>query len=272
MTLENEIEVYDKAKVSSDAGEIELWDQIIFPVVIRKRQIQLIIDAIEQAKPRKILDFGCGAGWISKILSSKGYDVTGIDASSWLIKNAMKASHETHFLVGDCMALPFKENVFDFVIGMGILHHLDANKALAECFRVSNINATVLFMEPNELNPLAALGRKFMPADTYSKNQKPFTPRGFKMAFKKQGWALKYFGYFFPYSFSIAYLLRKVRNRKVLNFLKFIAPLITVSEKKIERIRLLNQLSWTLVVIAKKLPGMEKEFGENQEDYSCGQI
>lgn len=267
MTLKNEIEVFGKAKVSIDTGETELWDQIIFPEVIRKRQIRLIIDAIEQAKPRKILDLGCGAGWISKILSSKGYDITGIDTSSWLIKNAMKASHETHFLVGDCMALPFKENVFDFVIGMGILHHLDANKALAECFRVSNRNATVLFMEPNELNPLAALGRKFMPADTYSKNQKPFTPRGFKMAFKKQGWALKYFGYFFPYSFSIAYLSRKVRNRKVLNFLKFIAPLITASEKKIERIRLLNQMSWTLVVIATKLPGMMEEFNEDHGAY-----
>ena len=97
-----------------------------------------------------------------------------------------------------------------------------------------------------------------MPADTYSKSQKPFTPKGLKMTLNKQQWVIKYFGYFFPYSFSIAFLLRKVRNRQVLNFLKYIAPLIIASEKKLERIKLLNQLSWSLVVIAKRINSDEK--------------
>jgi len=42
MGLKDEIEAYEKAEVSLDTGEIEFWDHVIFPNVIRKRQIRLI--------------------------------------------------------------------------------------------------------------------------------------------------------------------------------------------------------------------------------------
>ena len=113
MGLKDEIEAYEKAEVSIDTGEIELWDHIIFPNVIRKRQIELIFDLIEQTKTNKILDLGCGGGWLSKILSSRGYNVTGIDASAPLINAARKSCAEAKFIVGDCMRLPFPDQSFD---------------------------------------------------------------------------------------------------------------------------------------------------------------
>lgn len=64
MTLENEIEMYDRAEVSDDTGEIELWDKVIFPNIIRKREMKIIFDVIESVKPRTILDIGCGGGLV----------------------------------------------------------------------------------------------------------------------------------------------------------------------------------------------------------------
>ena len=57
MTLENEIEMYDGAEVSEDTGGIELWDKVIVPNIIRKREMKIIFDVIVSAKPRTILGF-----------------------------------------------------------------------------------------------------------------------------------------------------------------------------------------------------------------------
>jgi cyclopropane fatty-acyl-phospholipid synthase-like methyltransferase len=50
-----------------------------------------ILDAIRQFPPCPVLDLGCGEGWLARTLSSEGYTVTGVDASSLLIDEASKA-------------------------------------------------------------------------------------------------------------------------------------------------------------------------------------
>jgi ubiquinone/menaquinone biosynthesis C-methylase UbiE len=249
MDLKNEIEVYDKAKVSIDTGEIESWDRVIFPIVIRKRQIELILKAVDATKPSRILDFGCGAGWLSIILSSRGYRVVGIDVSSSLIKSAATSCPEAQFVIGDCMSLPFRDNSFDFIIGIGILHHLNTVRAVAECQRVATKHATLLFMEPNKLNPFAALGRKILPLDVCTKGETPFSPRALRKALSVGGGTIQ-MDYLFPYSFALAYLLGKTKwrdNKK----LKVITPLLTMSERLLEKIPIFKQLSWTLVGIKR---------------------
>jgi len=249
MVLRDEIEVYDKAKVSIDTGEIELWDQIIFPKVIRKRQIRLICDAIERTKHRKILDFGCGAGWLSKILSSVGYDVTGIDVSASLVSSARESCGKDSFIVGDCMKLPFDDGVFDCIVGSAILHHLDSDRALAECHRVTSPGGILLLMEPNKLNPIAALGRKVTNVQT--KDEKPFYPRSLRRALFRRGWDICDFRYLFPYSFSLSYLL-KIVGLGDKQWLNAICSPIEISEQIFEKIPYLNQLCYLIFVVAKK--------------------
>ena len=250
MVLRDEIEVYDKAEVSMDTGEIELWDQIIFPKVIRKRQIRLIRDAIERTKHRKILDFGCGAGWLSKILSSEGYDVTGIDVSASLIRSARESCSKDSFIVGDCMKLPFDDGVFDWIVGSAILHHLDTDQALVECHRVASSGGILLLMEPNKLNPIAALGRKVTNVQT--KDENPFYPWSLRKALVRTGWAVSDFQFLFPYSFSLSYLLKSIGLGDK-QWLNTICSPIEISEQIFEKVPYLNQLCYLIFVVAKKI-------------------
>jgi SAM-dependent methyltransferase len=47
-----------------------------------------IVAAVLEATPRRVLDVGCGEGWLARALSAHGVDVTGIDASEPLIEAA----------------------------------------------------------------------------------------------------------------------------------------------------------------------------------------
>ncbi len=254
MTLKNEIEFYSKVEVSANTGEIETWDRIIFPNVIRKREIELILGQISQVKPKRILDFGCGAGWLSKILSLNGYSVVGIDVAPYLIEKATRLSLDrAHFVVGDCMNLPFREKSFDFITGVAILHHLDIDKALAECRRVTVDGAMSLFLEPNRLNPISALGEKIAP---HTRGERRITREGLRRSLLKQGWAVREVRCLFPYSFGLAYLLGRtgLQNSSKLGF---ITKLVKVSEELLEKVPLLNQFGSTLMVVAKRINGGE---------------
>ncbi len=245
MTLRNEIEVYDRAKVSNQTGEMEAWDDIIFPGVIRKREIEIILKVINDAKPKLILDFGCGGGWLSCILASHGYRVVGVDASSSLISNAISSVKSGQFVIGDCMALPFKNGCFDFVIGIAILHHLDIAKSLAECHRVACDGATLMFIEPNSKNPFATLGRKMVKLDICTEGEKPISPHVLKEALSCNNHPVK-LNYLFPFSFGLAFLLGKIRwrGKRIVILLK---PFIIIIETLWEKIPLINQLCWTIV-------------------------
>lgn len=49
-----------------------------------------IVTAVLQTNPQRILDLGCGEGWLARALSGRGVAVTGVDASRPLIEAAQK--------------------------------------------------------------------------------------------------------------------------------------------------------------------------------------
>jgi glycosyltransferase involved in cell wall biosynthesis/SAM-dependent methyltransferase len=84
----------------------------------------------------RILDVGCGSGWLSEYFARLGYDVTGIDISDELIAMARErvdripydVDHETRlrcrFLTHDIEAAPLAES-FAAVICYDSLHHFE---------------------------------------------------------------------------------------------------------------------------------------------------
>lgn len=251
MSLKREIEVFDRVNVSPDTGETDIWDKVIFPNVIRKREIDLILKLANRVKPKRILDFGCGAGWLSKVLASEGYWTTGIDTSSSLVKSATNSfSGSSRFIVGDCMNLPFRDESFDLVVGIAILHHLQSEKGLAECHRVIAPGGSLILLEPNKYNPIAAAARRMTPVDTQTPDERPFSPQEFKNVFNINEWKSMEIKYLFPYSAGFSQIFRRMRIDK--RVFGFICPPLMVSEILFEKVPILNRLSWVIVAIARK--------------------
>jgi len=75
---------------------------------------------------KKVLDMGCGDGWIEKILLSKGAKyVNGIDLSPEVIKKAKKQNlKKVSYRVSDAINLPFKKSSFDVIVAFEVLEHI----------------------------------------------------------------------------------------------------------------------------------------------------
>lgn len=244
MGLEDEIDVYDKAKASVDTGEIEDYDAVFFQNVIRRREIVLIQSELQALKPRRILDFGCGGGWLSRILASFECEVVGVDINRSLIKCAKIVAPTVDFVVGDCMKLPFRENSFDVIVGIAILHHLTIYNGLCECHRVARIGSLLLFIEPNKLNPISALGRKIFPMQTHTKGERPLRLRRLVRVFAHASLTIKKVKHLFPYSFGLARIFRRWSAPYI------IVPLVSASEELLERVPIVRSLSSSIFIVA----------------------
>jgi glycosyltransferase involved in cell wall biosynthesis/SAM-dependent methyltransferase len=89
----------------------------------------------------RILDVGCGSGWLSEYFARLGYDVTGIDISDDLVRMARErvgsvpynVDHETslrcRFETHDIEIEPLREK-FDAAICYDSLHHLEDERAV----------------------------------------------------------------------------------------------------------------------------------------------
>lgn len=246
MSIADEIRIYDNAKVSCLTGETESYDDAIFPNVIRRRELELIQQILNSYQPKLILDYGCGGGWLSKILYNLGFRFVGVDVSKSMVQSAKVVCPDVDFLVCDGMRLPFKENVFDFFIGISVLHHLELYDALVELKRTSVVKSAFLFMEPSLLNPFSAFGRKMFPMDAHTKGERPYMPHHFKVALGLAGFWVKRCYYIFFLSFPLARFSRIVHLKSYSFFIKLLYSFELLAEK-IPGLRSLNS---NMVIVA----------------------
>lgn len=77
-------------------------------------------------KEDKILDLGCGSGYITNYLVEKGLNATGIDFSSEMIKIAKKEYPKLNFLLDDFLNIEkhFDENSIDGLIAIYSLYFI----------------------------------------------------------------------------------------------------------------------------------------------------
>jgi 2-polyprenyl-6-hydroxyphenyl methylase/3-demethylubiquinone-9 3-methyltransferase len=87
----------------------------------------------------KVLDVGCGAGFLTNALAEEGFVVTGVDLSEESLQVAHKhdASHSVQYVSADAYHLPFADNTFDAVTALDFLEHVEEpQKVIAEISRV----------------------------------------------------------------------------------------------------------------------------------------
>jgi ubiquinone/menaquinone biosynthesis C-methylase UbiE len=128
-----------------------------------------LLDLLGDLRGKKVLEFGCGQGWLTVDLARIGGEVHAFDISEESLNVAREyatqkgVGDKIHLKTDNAEALSYQDDMFDVVAGGGILHHLDLEAAFGEIHRVLKPGGKAFFLEPLGHNPLINLYRKLTP-------------------------------------------------------------------------------------------------------------
>lgn len=148
--LENEIR--HGAQIADSPGEVWNWESPAGKIRWRRRTAMLSGHIVPTMR---VLELGCGAGYYTKELARTGAEICAIDISPDLLTLAARSVTDPRvtFMQANAYAMEFADESFDSVVGSSVLHHLDVEPAIREIFRVLKKGGSMVFTEPNMLNP-----------------------------------------------------------------------------------------------------------------------
>ena len=143
---------------------VNYWEKRSDSFLVQKRQelhsamaerwMKEIRAQLPKGKKLRILDVGCGAGFFSVLLAKEGHQVTGIDLTPDMIKNARLLAEEEkvscEFQVMDAENPEFQEETFDVVISRNLTWTLPhVQHAYQEWIRVLKKGGILLNFDAN---------------------------------------------------------------------------------------------------------------------------
>ncbi len=131
-----------------------------------ERLFSLVADNLSRAR---VLEYGCGTGWITSLLARRGASVLAFDISPEAVAQTQQVLASQGLLQQcDVEVMPGEhlrcdDNSVDTAIGFAILHHLQLDLALRELHRVLKPGGRAVFAEPLDSNPLIRMYRRLTP-------------------------------------------------------------------------------------------------------------
>lgn len=110
--------------------------------------------ALDKKGYRKVLDIGCGPGFLSILLAQMGYEVTAVDYTENMLleaaRNAGTYGAQIVFQKMDAQKLTFADGSFDFIISRNVLWNLeDPMQAYREWLRVLRKGGSLMNCDGN---------------------------------------------------------------------------------------------------------------------------
>jgi ubiquinone/menaquinone biosynthesis C-methylase UbiE len=105
-------------------GMAPTWDQLrVTPAHLAPVEAALA----HVTAPSRILDLGTGTGAAARVLAARypGAEVTGVDLSSEMIREAKARGASETYLVADASSLPFADDAFDLVVLLNMIPFFD---------------------------------------------------------------------------------------------------------------------------------------------------
>ena len=108
---------------------------------LEKRRLHGIATLVPRSGVMNVLDAGAGSGWLSEILSERGFSVHAVDLGLDSIRRASfrisGKKRNVLFTLGDMYRLPYRDGFFDAVIASETIEHLEnPDEAFREFSRV----------------------------------------------------------------------------------------------------------------------------------------
>ncbi len=174
--LKTESEFWDKniSEMLSDAERADLFvadnsydDKLKpqLPFYGLDKAVKMCLDLLGDLNGKKVLDCGCGNGFMSTLLAKKGAQVTAIDISEKSIELTRNralvnnVSDQVITVVMDFEELEFEDESFDFVVGNFVLHHIELDKTGPAIKQVLKPGGKAVFIETSAQNRLLMLAR-----------------------------------------------------------------------------------------------------------------
>ena len=130
----------------ADPAMADRFEQVRFggPIgqLLAESQERVLLDFVGPLKGRTVLDVGTGTGRAALALALHGGTVTGVDASTAMLRVARQRADTrgvgVMFAPGDAHALPFESGAFDITVCLRVLMHTpDWARCVAELCRVA---------------------------------------------------------------------------------------------------------------------------------------
>jgi SAM-dependent methyltransferase len=148
-----------------------------------------IVDRLGLGLRARILDVGCGPGWLSEFLARSGYRVTGVDVSEDMVEIARKRVAAIAGPIGidleplaEFHAMPVSEMAwreqFDAAILYDAMHHFDDEVETLRVIRRTLVPAGRIFIHEGVRPEPGSAGEQFLIAemDEYGTLESPFDP------------------------------------------------------------------------------------------------
>lgn len=147
-----------------------------------------VLDAVGACEGLRVLDAGCGEGYLARTLADRGADVTGVDVSQGLIDAASShpsSTDKTTFVRASVDDLPFDDDAFDLIVCNHLFSHLhDPTGALNEFSRVLKSGGRLVLLT---LHPCFYVENSEQGAMNSVPASQYFSPRGVDQKFVVDG-------------------------------------------------------------------------------------
>src|SRR5215211_1447800 len=106
-----------------------------------RRRCETVVEFLQAGPEARILDCGCGYGFLLRILAEMtGAQIVGLDSDLARLEHArssLQRYQRVAYVAGDAEHRPFDDEEFRHVVGSELLEHLDDDHgAVAELYRV----------------------------------------------------------------------------------------------------------------------------------------
>lgn len=128
----------------------DLYDDYGLESMRSERAYPVFLDYLEVRRGKRLLDVGCGTGFLLKEAARRGLDPYGVDLSEEAVRLSRQVIPGATVKVGRAEHLDFEDDFFHYVTCTAALEHfVDMERGLREMRRVARKDARFCIMVPN---------------------------------------------------------------------------------------------------------------------------